>query len=112
MYDGGLKRFRNSTSDIAAYGFNRTFENLFNLFVGRKDGWFAIEPTWTYWQRSEHLSDKTRVGITARNNLFKIYGNGVLITQFLHDELRSGGLVLYAGKNLQAKFYDFKLEKR
>ena len=112
LFEGGAKRFKNGTSDMRGYGFNRTFESLFNLFIGLENGWFLIEPTWTSWQKSEHLSDKTLVKIVADDHLFKIYCNGILVARFSDRRQEGGGIALFVSKDLRVKFSDFNLEIR
>lgn len=110
MISGGAQRFRNHTSDLEGYGFNFTFGRVFNLFKGINGGWHLIEPTWKNWQNSTLLADTVRLKIVARDGLYKIYANDVLVTRFMDKQFPMGGYALYVGPDLEAKFYDFKLD--
>ena len=109
LIPGGGKRFRDRTVDIEGYGFNFTFHQHFNLFKGVKGGWYLVEPTWKYWQHSTLLADKVRIKIVARDTLYKLYANNVLVARFMDKQFPVGGFALYLGSGLEAKIYDFKL---
>jgi hypothetical protein len=103
--------------NICSIGFNfYPTQSQYNLFLRRKGVqygrgmWEKLEPTWVHYQRSALFTGKSNaIKVVARGGHYRIYVNGVLLTQFWEESNQEGTLSLVAFEKSRYRFSNVKI---